>query len=156
MIQTDKALLITTVGRDILSCQSEEPSLCIAAVNRLLLHILIDHLHDLVLLEICSCNKQCILQIHLILLVIAFIRELCIAKYGNLTWTVRGIGHLQIPYFISLVQRNIIECFGMNVSIICLNVGISCTMMTLTLIVIQVLAYRLPGSRPVILRILIS
>ena len=155
VIHTDEGFLITIVRSNLLSCHTEETFLAVASV-RTLVPVQIDLLQNLVAKEYCVRCTQRILQVYLILIVIIIIRKLCITKYRNLTRLVRCVRHLTSPNLIYLSERHIVICLCLNARILREHCSISSSMMNLALILIQVLANRLPGSRPEISSLIVS
>ena len=142
------------------SCKSDKSVYHILVVNFLAIldavKIGMDHLTHSVLHKYCLCNILWILQIHLILLIVAVVCKLSVACNIKASCLIRIIRHAQIPHFVCLVQWNIISYFWMNTAVISHHLCVCCSMMTLTLVFIQILSYRLPRSWPVILAAVVS
>ena len=73
--------------------------------------ICMDHLTDTVPTEYCSGNILGILQIYLILFIIAVICKFRISGHIDLTFSVRTVCKLQVPYLVRLSKWYIISYF---------------------------------------------
>ena len=147
MISAKERFLISGIACNLCASQAKESCKCNTSVDgRALIHILIDYLLNAVSHEICSCDKECILQIDLILLIVVVIRKFTVTKDGQVTWLVRIIRNLQLPYLMCLIQWYIVKHRALDTRIFCIHIRIACAMVTLTLVTVQIFSYRLPGS----------
>ena len=81
MISAKKCFLISGIACNLCSSQTKESCKCNTSVDSCtLIHVLIDHLLNAVSHEICSCDKECILQIDLILLIVVIICKFTVTK----------------------------------------------------------------------------
>ena len=118
--------------------------------------VLIDRLNDLIAVEIGACDKQCVLQVYEVVLVVALVGELHETGRCDRALLIRIVSQLQLPNFISLIQGNIIQYLGSDLRVLRGDAGISQTMTALTLVILEIFADRLPGCRPVIAGLLIT
>ncbi|MNZ71860.1 hypothetical protein D3C78_902270 [compost metagenome] len=86
------------------------------------------------------------MKVNSILFVIVIVGEFDKAEECQLPWLGVLIADLEAPYLIGFVQRHIIQGFRPNLVIIRSNISVTGSMMAYGLILIQVLAYRLPGA----------
>ena len=146
VVSSKEFLLVTTVGSNLSACHSKESVFCNGTVclvfSRL---ILIDGLTDTVTHEMSLCDKQCVLKVYLILLIIAVVCKLGETGHSQVSRTIRCICNLQVPYLIGTVQRYIVVRLGMNAAVISKHLCVCCSMVTLTFICVQRFSDRLPG-----------
>ena len=79
-----------------------------------------------------------------------------IAAQGKASGTCRIICYRKSPHFVGFTQRNIVAGFRADPVITGGHPGIAHTVITFTFIIVKVFAHRLPGGRPVILRLVIT
>ena len=142
-VRTDEAFEAAVIVADLLSCKTEESFLSVEA-SCVLARVLVDMLNDHIAFKGGPCYKQCILEINLILLIVVLVGELDEAEGRELPLLARSVGELCSPYFISLVQRNVVGQLRLYPRILRLNGSICCTVVALALILVKALAYRLP------------
>ena len=81
MISAKERFLISGIACNLCASQTKESCKCNTSVDGCtLIHVLIDHLLNAVSHEICSCDKECILQIDLILLIVVIICKFTVTK----------------------------------------------------------------------------
>ena len=154
-VRSDKAIEVS-VCRNNVSAHKTEESLSVVAAFSVLAAVLVDMLNYLVALKACSCDKKCILEVYLILLIVVLVCELTEAEQRQISLLVGVVCYLNSPYLIGLVERNIVSDLGLDAGILAGNSGISGTVTALGLILIEGLAYRLPCGAPEILSFIIS
>ena len=147
VIHSDKCFLVTIVRCDRLPCKAKETLFSIAPI-RPFIPIEINLLINFIFSETGICSTQCILQIHLILIIIVIVGKFCITKCRNFSGRVSSICHFQAPYLIYLIQRHIVHSLGLNSRILCRHLRIGSAMTDLTLVLVKGLAHWLPGSGP--------
>ena len=137
MISAKKRFLISGIACNLCASQTKESCKCNTSVDgRTLIHVLIDYLLDAVSHEIRSCDKECILQIDLILLIVVIICKFTVTEDGQVTRLVRIIRNLQLPYLMCLIKWYIVKHRALDACIFCIHIRIACTVMTLTLVAV--------------------
>ena len=101
-------------------------------------------LENLVLFKGCSCDEESVLKVNLVLLVVVLVCELDKAVSREVSVLTGNVCNLSSPYFVGLVERNIVCSFRLDACILCCHHCISCTVATLGLVLVEWLAYRLP------------
>ena len=112
--------------------------------------ISVDLLADPVLFEQGPADEEGILQIDLVLLIVAVVGEFGAAGHGQMPGRGREIGQGELPDFIGLSKRHIIQGLAADPVIFRADHSIACAVAAFALIFRQVLAHRLPGGGPVI------
>ena len=66
-----------------------------------------------------------VLQVHLVLLVIAVVRELRIAGHGQFPGLIACVDDLERPDFIALIKRHIVHSFTVDPAVICHDICVA-------------------------------
>ena len=148
-VGTDEAVQVAVPAGN-RSAHHAEEALLVVGAGSILAAVFIDVLDDAVFLKAGTGDEQGVLEVYLILLVVVVVGEFHKAEHGQLSWLVGGVGDLCAPNLIGLVIGYIVGGLGMHVCIIRSHNGVSGTVAAYALVLIQGLAHRLPGCRPVI------
>ena len=106
---------------------------------------------DILVLEVCFCDEQGVLEVDLILLVVGIVNELAVACNAQLTGLCICVGYLCSPYFISSVHRNVVCNLRLYLLVLRGDDSVGCTVTALALVAVEGLAYGRPRSRPEII-----
>ena len=110
----------------------------------------VDQITDPVSLEQRAGDKQRILQVHLVLLIVAVVRELGVTGDAQVTDSIRAVLYFDAPDFVLLVQRNIIECLRMDSCVVRQDFRVAGAVAAFAPVLVQRFPHGLPGGRPVI------
>ena len=118
--------------------------------------ILVDMLNDFISLKGSTADKECVLKVNLILLVIVLIGKLYESEYIELADSVGIVLNDSAPYFVGLILGNIISRLGCDTCVSGSHYGIACAVSGRGFVEIKRLGNRLPGARPVVSALLIT
>ena len=110
----------------------------------------VDQVPDPVPLEQCARDKQRILQVYLVLLIIAVVRELGVTGNAQVSDSIRAVLYFDTPDFVLLVQRNVIERLRMDSGVVRQDFRVAGAVAAFALVLVQRFPHGLPGGRPVI------
>ncbi len=142
-VRTDERIKAAVIMAYLLSGKSEKSLLSVEASVVPVIKF-VDMLNYHISLKRGPCYKQGVLEIDLILFIVVFISELDKTESRQLPCSARVVGHLCSPHLIGLIERNIVGDLGADTGIVRLNGGVSCSVVTLGLIIVKALAHRLP------------
>ena len=112
MVAPQEDLLIAAVGCHRTACKTEEPLRNVLVVHVFpvfqRIQIAVDSLTDAVAQKNSPGNEQGILKIYLILLIVGVVGKLGVTGHSEIPDVVRGVGQLQIPDLVGLVQGNVV------------------------------------------------
>ena len=142
-VAAQEFLPVAAVGSNLRPAQAEEPF-------NLFFLIFVDGLLNAVSPEVGLGNKQRVLQVYQVLLVIRLVGEFTVAADGQVPNPVRIVPHQNPPNLVLRAQGHIVHCLGVNPRVVCQHVGVGDAVAALTVVLGQILSHRLPGSGPVV------
>ena len=152
MVPAQEGFLVAAVAGHFGTRQPEEPFGDVLAVHQFVgglgVQVAVDLLGDAVAGKEGPADEEGILQIHLVLLVVVVVGEFRVARQGQFPGGVGGVGHRQLPHFMGAVLGHIVDRFGVDARIVGEHPGVAHAVAAFAGVVLQVLAHRLPGSRP--------
>ena len=110
----------------------------------------VDQVPDPVPLEQRAGDKERILQVHLVLFVIAVVRELSVSGEAQVPGCIRAVLYTDPPDLILLVQRDIIERLRTDPCVFRHDLRVAGAMPAFAPVSVEGLSHGLPGGRPVI------
>ena len=153
-VRADKAVQIAVIAGNRCAHHAEE-TLSVVGAGGILAAVFVDVLENLVAFKAGACDEQGILQVYLILFIVVVVGEFHKAEGGQVSRLVAVVLDYSAPYLIGSADGNIIGHFRGNAGIFRGNNGVSGTVAADALVSIQRLAHRLPGSRPVIVGVIV-
>ena len=91
---------------------------------------------NVLVLEVCSCDEQGVLEVYLILLVVGIVYELAVACNAELTGLCVCVCYLSGPYLVCSVHRNIVSNLRLYALVLRGDNSVSCTVTALALVLV--------------------
>lgn len=159
VVAPQESLFVTAVAGHRRAGQAEEPLGDLFVVHILAsgqgVQVAVDLLGQPVAGEHRAADKQRILQVDLVLLVVAVVGELGIAGQGQAAGGGADVGHPQRPHLIGAAVRHIVGSLGRDTGLVGQHAGVAHAVTAAAAVVREVLAHRLPGGGPEIAAVVV-